>query len=201
MSTINLNDHGLYWQLSTKMVKQYPRVVASVINKSAIKAMHAVRDAERTEMHLTRNFLTMSTQYEAARSKQREAMHATVGILDRVKYANILVDGGTKTPSRSSHIAVPVKVRRLGSGKIAPSLLPNAVKNKKGFYKATIKGVYGIWGTWNGHLTLLYALKKKTHYRRAPYLHFDRAVLKSVRSNDFEGMLAESMARLSGGMA
>lgn len=184
---IQFNDNGLEQTLSRRFKEKYPRAVASALNKAAKNAREALVREEKSELHIVKNFLPNSTQYEAARSAHNP-IQAVVGILDRVNFAERLVDGGTRTPERSRYIAVPFKIRRGRSGSITRAMKPSAVLNntRLNAFVKEINGTLGIWGVWEGQLSLLYILKPATEYNEAPYIDFEEVVFESAKRNDFE---------------
>lgn len=193
---MRLSDrNGLNDALVRGILERYPRVIAATLNKAVQNAQKAVRHAEETQLTLTKPFLKQSTQYEPARSRMGMNMVATVGILDRVKFTPQLVDSEDRFPF-NKYIAVPVNVRRKPKGGIPENLRPLALIGKPGFYRRRLSnGNWGMFGNYQGHTTLLYVLKPKTHYNHQ-YLNFDGAVEDSILREDFARMITEALQRI-----
>lgn len=191
--SIYFDDRGLSRAFNGEMQRRLPKGIASTLNKVAFKATANLKIAERAELHLTRNFIPASTQYEAARSGDGMRMASEMGILERVHFAGRLVDGGERTPFDHQYIAVPVEAKRGRRGGISAANKPSAILNKPGYFLQVINGVRGIWRRIprSHSVKLMYVLKRRTDYTRAPYLHFDKSVEKTASEINYPQLLEQ----------
>lgn len=198
--TILFDDHGLIRTLSGEMQRRLPRATAATLNKVAYGVVKDLKSAEKFSLHLTRQFVPASTQYEAARSAQGANMQSEAGILDRVYFAERLVDGGVRHPKTTQYIAVPVGVKKGKTGGSLRGQKPSAILRRKGYFLKTIKGIKGIWYANNktNVIKLMYILEPVTTYDEPPYIDFEGVVLGSAETARFPDMILENIMRSMG---
>lgn len=194
-TTIIFDSKGFVNNLHSSIKNQVPRAVASTLNKVAKTAMYDLRTAEQKELHLTRDFLPNATQYEAARTFQVLDMYSEVGILNRVKFADLLIDGGDRTPTKSKYVAVPeaeeIKKKRR-----------NKLKNVKHTFTRNINGTKGVWqnvkadGRWK--IRLLAVLDNPTVYDKEPYLKYHETIDETLKTISYEDLLAKALLKAIG---
>lgn len=188
---IELHDNDLEKKLSSQFLKQYPYAVSRALNKIAFAARSDVITHIQSDLHNTTNFLKNSTQVEMARKSN---LQAEIGLLERVKFGERLVEGGTRTPVSSSNIAVPINAGRTKGGKISKSNKPAALVMKKGYFYKEINGTKGIWKKLKGGgIQLVYDFEKSTSYDEAPYLDFFNIVEDSASKHDFEQIMMDAL--------
>lgn len=191
MIQIQLTDNGLQDTLSSKFLKEYPFAVSRALNKIAFAARNDVITHIQSDLHNTTNFLKNSTQVEMARKSN---LQAEIGLLERVKFAERLVEGGTRTPVSSNNIAIPINAGRTKGGKISKANKPAALSLKKGYFYKEINGTKGIWKKLkSGGIQLVYDFEKSTSYDEPPYLDFFNIVENSASKHDFEQIMMDAL--------
>jgi hypothetical protein len=174
-----------FTQTLNSAVRQHlPRALASSLNKMAAQTRNDLVSAERNELQLTRTFIPNSTQWEAARSAAGLNTSVEVGILDRVKFAERLIEGGTRRPETSRYIAVPIGAKR--GGKVSRGMRPSAILSKPGYFIFENDGKPYI-------AKLMYLLRPATEYDEAPYLDFDAVIERSASGHNFENRLITAL--------
>ena len=191
--SITLTDNGLQDTLSKKFLKQYPYAASRALNKVAFEARKDLVTHIKSDLHNTTNFLVSSMQVDKA---TKSNLKAEVGWLDRVKFGERLVEGGTRTPVSSSNIAIPVNAGRGKSGKVTKSQRPANIGKRKDVFFKEINGVKGLWQKLKGGgIKLLYDYEKSTDYDKAPYLDFDQIVMDSAAQHDFEQIMMDELLK------
>jgi len=190
---IELTDNGLQNLLSKEFLKQYPFAASRALNKVTFAARMAVQQKIQTDLNNTTNFLKNSTQVEPARKSN---LQAEIGLLERVKFGERLVEGGVRKPISSNNIAVPINAARGKSGRITKSQKPSALSLKRGYFYKEINGTKGIWKKLKGgEIQLVYDFEKTTSYDEAPYLDFFNIIISTVQSVDFESMMMAELLK------
>jgi|LakMenEpi03Aug12_release.lakeMendotaPanAssembly.Ray.scaffolds.fasta_scaffold55111_3 hypothetical protein len=188
---IELHDNDLESKLSKQFLKQYPFAASRALTKVAFAARADVISHIQSDLHNTTNFLKNSTQVEMAKKSN---LQSEIGLLERVKFGERLVEGGTRTPITASNIAVPINAGRGKTGRVTKANKPAALLNKKGYFFKEINGVKGIWKKLKGGgIQLMYDFEKSTEYDEAPYLDFFRIVEDSASRHDFEQMMQDAL--------
>lgn len=182
-----------FTQTLNSAVRQHlPRALASSLNKMAAQTRNDLVSAERNELQLTRTFIPNSTQWEAARSAAGLNTSVEVGILDRVKFAERLIEGGTRRPETSRYIAVPIGAKR--GGKVSRGMRPSAILSKPGYFIFENDGKPYIAKRLRGdNIKLMYLLRPATEYDEAPYLDFDAVIERSASGHNFENRLITAL--------
>lgn len=194
--SIHINFNGFDRFLSQEFKAKLPRATASALNTAAKEIRTALVQHESTDLHTTTKWLQRNTQYEAARSAQGNNMQAEVGITDAIKYAELLVSGGTRTPDNGSKvISIPVDAPK------RKTLRTNAKSAllKKNTFIANIDGKAGVWQKDKAdNLKLLYLFEDQTNYTHAPYLDFDKIVIDTCTKIDLETLIENSILKQLG---
>ena len=194
MSLVILFQDNFTQNLNSAVRSRLPRALASSLNKIAAQTRADLVAAERNELTLTRSFVPNSTQFEAARSAGGLNTFAEVGILERVKFAERLIEGGTRAPERSQYIAVPIGAK--SNGRVSRGLRPSVILSKPGYFIFDNNGKPVIAKRMrDDSIKVMYALKRKTEYDEAPYLDFDAVVERSASQHDFEEILVSALER------
>ena len=112
--------------------------------------------------------------------------------LDR-SYVGLHIRGGTKTPHRSSNVAVPVQARRTASGRTRKSDTPRALKDA---FVANFKGQGpAIFQRRGKQLLLMYVLKRSTHINAAyPFFTAGYGYAESRWSRAFDDAMRRALA-------
>lgn len=194
MSLVILFQDNFTQNLNSFARSRLPRAVASSLNKIAAQTRADLVAAERNELTLTRSFVPNSTQFEAARSAGGLNTFAEVGILERVKFAERLIEGGTRAPERSQYIAVPIGAK--SNGRVSRGMRPSVILSKPGYFIFDNNGKPVIAKRMrDDSIKVMYALKRKTEYDEAPYLDFNAVVERSASQHDFEEILVSALER------
>ena len=194
MSLVILFQDNFTQNLNSAVRSRLPRALASSLNKIAAQTRADLVAAERNELTLTRSFVPNSTQFEAARSAGGLNTFAEVGILERVKFAERLIEGGTRAPERSQYIAVPIGAK--SNGRVSRGMRPSVILSKPGYFIFDNNGKPVIAKRMrDDSIKVMYALKRKTEYDEAPYLDFDAVVERSASQHDFEEILVSALER------
>lgn len=194
MSLVILFQDNFTQNLNSFARSRLPRAVASSLNKIAAQTRADLVAAERNELTLTRSFVPNSTQFEAARSAGGLNTFAEVGILERVKFAERFIEGGTRAPERSQYIAVPIGAK--SNGRVSRGMRPSVILSKPGYFIFDNNGKPVIAKHMrDDSIKVMYALKRKTEYDEAPYLDFDAVVERSASQHDFEEILVSALER------
>lgn len=102
------------------------------------------------------------------------------------------IEGRPKRPFRSSHLAVPINVKRLASGKISAARRPESLPNS---FEADFGRGPAIWQRQrNNRLKLMYSLKSQTPVRAS--FHFFRLGLRRGEQawpREFEKAIARAL--------
>lgn len=196
MNLVVLFEDNFTRQLNSAVRAQLPRALASALNQLAYQTRNDLVAAERRELHLTRSFVPNSTQYEAARSAGGINTSVEVGILDRVRFAERLIEGGTRSPERSTYIAVPIGARSSG-GRVSRGMRPAAILAKPGYFIFNNNGKPVIARRMrDDSIKVMYTLERQTTYDEAPYLDFDHVVEQSASQHNFEDVLMTAIERV-----
>lgn len=194
MSLVVLFQDNFTQALNSAVRARLPRAIASSLNKMVAQTRADLVAAERNELTITRSFVPNSTQFEAARSAGGLNTSAEVGILNRVKFAERLIEGGTRAPERSKYIAVPIGAK--SGGRVSRGMRPSVILSKPGYFIFDHNGKAVIAKRMrDDSIKVMYALKRKTEYDEAPYLDFDAVVERSVSQHDFEEILVSALER------
>jgi hypothetical protein len=194
MSLVILFQENFTQNLNSAVRARLPRALASSLNKMVAQTRADLVAAERNELTLTRSFVPNSTQFEAARSAGGLNTFAEVGILERVKFAERLIEGGTRAPERSQYIAVPIGAK--SNGRVSRGMRPSVILSKPGYFIFDNNGKPVIAKRMrDDSIKVMYALKRKTEYDEAPYLDFDAVVERSASQHDFEEILVSALER------
>jgi len=194
MSLVILFQENFTQNLNSAVRARVPRALASSLNKMVAQTRADLVAAERAELKITRSFVPNSTQFEAARSAGGLNTFAEVGILSRVKFAERLIEGGTRAPERSQYIAVPIGAK--SNGRVSRGMRPSVILSKPGYFIFDNNGKPVIAKRMrDDSIKVMYALKRKTEYDEAPYLDFDAVVERSASQHDFEEILVSALER------
>ena len=194
MSLVILFQENFTQNLNSAVRARLPRALASSLNKMVAQTRADLVAAERNELTLTRSFVPNSTQFEAARSAGGLNTFAEVGILERVKFAERLIEGGTRAPERSQYIAVPIGAK--SNGRVSRGMRTSVILSKPGYFIFDNNGKPVIAKRMrDDSIKVMYALKRKTEYDEAPYLDFDAVVERSASQHDFEEILVSALER------
>lgn len=162
-----------------------PSVVARTLTGLAFDARQEVQQKLPQWVNIRKPFLRNSVIYQAAKETE---LTAKVGFAERANFAKLLEEGGTRTPTQSSSIAIPTTdLKRTNSGTISSANRPRNVLGRKGVFLGIPEGhkkqIFGIWKKQKGtELKLLYVFKRKTTYRKK-YLQFRQTVQDVVQRN------------------
>jgi len=178
---IELDDNGLSRFLNRELARQLPYAQSVAMNGMAFETQKYLKGQVDVHLKTTKKFLQSSIQTEKATKKQ---LHAEVGFLDRVTFAEILLDGGTKRPYTSTHLAIPINVPRTRRGGIGKAKRPSALLQNRAYFIKEVNGTPFIFKKVGNSVTAMYVLKKKAEYRKSPYFPFDTLVNNYLAVND-----------------
>jgi len=191
---ITLHDNDLKKTLSSELLKQYPYAVSKSLNRVAIHAQNDLRQHEATDLTTTNKWLERNTRVDFAK---KQNLQAEVGLLDRVYFAERLVQGGDKTPTTTEYLWVPVGVPTNARGAIRKSLKPKALINNPKYFIKEINGTMGAWkkDKRNNSISLAYVLKQVNHYNDAPYLDVENIIENSAKQHNFEEIMQQELLK------
>jgi hypothetical protein len=187
---IKFKDPNFIKIMSKELQAAVPKAIDASLNNMAFDALRAPKADIPKEVKTTNNFIKSSIAVNKATNGKSE-----VGIMDRVKFAELLVEGGERDPLNSKYIAVPIGAKG-ANGRAKKSRKPRDILNQKGYFLKTIKGIKGIWGVWKGHISLMYKLVPKTEYEKEPYIDWEDDVKNSLKSKDFETTFINNLKRI-----
>lgn len=190
MFNIQLQNPMNLLVMSREMQRAVPKAIDAAINSVAFDSQRALKANIPREVHTTNSFLKSSVAVNKAKNSSHKA---EVGIMDRVKFAELLVEGGDRDPLNSKYIAVPIGARG-ANGRAKKTRKPRAILSQPGYFVATIHGRKGIWGSWQGHLSLMYLLVPKTEYEQYPYIHWERDVQQAAQASNYEQVYMQKLS-------
>lgn len=187
-----IGDEELKRKLES-LASKTDKIIAQVLTGLAYDARAEVQSRLPSWVKTTRPFLKNSVAYVGAKP---DNLVSSVGFAERANFAELLEDGGTRSPLTSKSIAVPTDaLKRNGKGGIALANRPKALLGKKGYYiERTQGGVAGLFkSTKKKPLEMLYVFKKKTEYRK-PHMHF-RETVREVITRTYEARFRNAVER------
>lgn len=148
-----------------KMQQTAPYAAATALTGVAFEIRKQVQSDLPSWVHLTRQYLPSQVIFERATASN---LQAVVGFHKRVSFANLLEEGGTRTPTEGHRaITVPVDIKLNQSGGISNANRPSQILQKAGVFSKAIGTVGGIWQeTKRIPLRLLYVYKQSTRYNK-----------------------------------
>lgn len=188
MINVNFSDGGLLKALKGTTDAMKYKIQAASLNEIATRARKDLIAAERSHLHLSREFLPRSTVYTPARSAQGNSMKVEIGLLDRVFFGKLLEKGGERKPLKKTYIAVHVTTGE----KVKPKKL---MKQTRLYFIKEINGTLGIWKNTGRGIKLEYVLKEVTEYEEAPYLDIDAIIERSVRTHRFDDIIMKNIMK------
>lgn len=178
---MRLDDNGLSKFLNKDLKKQLPYAQSLAINSMVFDSMSFLRTEVEKQLNTTRTFLKSSIQVEKATKKK---LSGEVGFLDRVKFAETLIDGGTRTPNSSKYLAIPIGAKRNKKGGITKGQRPAAILKNKAYFFKEVKGTKFIFKRVGKRIKAMYVLKKRASYKKEPYFTFETSIETFLSSND-----------------
>jgi hypothetical protein len=167
-----------------KMIDKSADAMAYSLTSLAFDIRYETQKKLPQWVDMTRPFLSNMVKYDRATAS---SLSACVGFDKQVKLAMLLEQGGTRTPTNSKSIAVPVDVRTNKSGNVSASQKPGALLNsgKQNIYIKYQGGVMGLWQSGKRASTptkLLYVFKRQTQYKH-PFFHFFDTAQSVIQTN------------------
>ena len=179
--------------MSRELQRAVPKAIEKSLNKVAFDAMRALKRDIPSEVHTTNKFLQNSVAVNKATSSH---LRSEVGIMNRVKFAELLVDGGERDPISSKYICIPVGAKG-ANGRAKRGKKPRDLLSKpREYFIRTIHGKKGIWGIWNGHISLMYLLVPKADYDNQPYINWKADVQRSAHTSNYQRIYMDELSRL-----
>lgn len=175
-----------------KLIQNADKMAAQVLTGLAFDARQEVQKRLPSWVKTTRPFLKNSVMYQGAKAEKLEAI---IGFAERADFAELLEDGGERTPKQSSSIAVPSEdIKRNNKGAISKAYRPKALLQKKGVFIERKSGTTAIWRQVKKKpLELLYVFKKKTTYKKK-FMNFRETVREVITSN-YESRMQSALLR------
>lgn len=182
--------------LSRLQRRQVPFAASVALNDVAFDTRtHIITRIWPNSFPQARNRRFPAALFRVRKSHKRRLRAEVFQALDR-DYVDIHVTGGTRTPKRGRHLAVPVQARATASGRIRSADLP---RNLRGGFVADMRGRGpALWAPQgrSGRLRLMYVLKTAVPNRaRFPFvrlgerfaatrwpLAFERAMRRALRT-------------------
>lgn len=191
--SIKFDNPNFLRVMSSEMQRAVPKAINDALNEVAFDAMRELKRTIPSEVHTTNNFIKNSIAVSKATGSK---FQSEVGIMKRVYFADLLVEGGERHSINSKYVAVPIGAKG-ANGRAKKSRKPKDIllKNKEYFVK-TINGTKGIWGVWKGHISLMYLLVPKTEYNEEPYINWEDDVRKAVQNSDFEKIFMKRLSKV-----
>lgn len=174
------------------LIQQTDSVVSKTLTGLAFDARLEVQKQLPSWVNTTRPFLKNSVVYQGAKANKLEAI---IGFAERADFAELLEEGGERTPKQSSSLAVPTQdIKRNNKGAISKAYRPKALLQKQGVFVERKDGTTGIWRQVKKKpLELLYVFKKKTTYKKK-FMHF-RETVQEVITKNYEARFAAAISK------
>lgn len=185
--SVDFDHQSIFRQLQRFSRKQVPFATSVALNET-------VQDVEVTLVKELPRWFTIRSQWTAKGIRTKRAtknlLEAEVGTRD--PYMARQAIGGTKTPTKSKAIGVPVRARRTPQSRIGPGRFPGVLGKKKGtFIRRTKSGTAAMFMPTRTRtrkkrkLRLMYYLVKRVEVpQRWPFEDtFTRVVKQEWRRN------------------
>lgn len=163
-----------------KQQRQMPFAISTAINSTAFDVQRHLKAELPKKIHRPTPYTIRSIQVEKSTKKTLSAgvgfagegfgkLPANASVPPAEYMARLIPSGPTVRTARpgTRGVAVPVNARLNMYGNMPRNYISTVLQ--RGAFVATIKGISGVWSSYQGVLQLVVAFKKQTRYDDQPF--------------------------------